>query len=151
MPRRADRGETQIRYGTPPAGSVGGGYVSLRYKTPLMVDSTSGRRSGAAARFPGPGYELGGDVSVTVTVLVTVLGGDVWVCVIVSVPPVITVVCAPPLLSPATSTPTSTPITRAATIPATASAIRDDVHPSPDGAGGGVGPGGVGPGGGGGW
>ena len=42
---------------------------------------------------PAAGYELGGGaVSVTVTVLVRVLGGDVWVWVIVSVPPVITVV-----------------------------------------------------------
>src|SRR3954447_7233943 len=98
-----------------------------------------GQAGGSSFRF---GYELGGGaVSVTVTVLVTVLGGDVWVWVIVCVPPVITVVCAPPLLSPATSTPTSTPITRAATIPATASAIRGDVHPSFDGAGGGEGPG----------
>jgi len=85
-------------------------------------------------------YELGGGaVTVSVTVLVTVLGGDVWVWVIVSVPPVITVVWPPLLLSPAASTPTSTPITSAAIIPATASAIRGDVHPSFDGGDGGPG------------
>ena len=111
-------------------------------RVPVVPSRRAVALHGAAARFVRSGYELGGGaVSVTVTVLVTVLGGDVWVWVIVCVPPVITVVCAPPLLSPATSTPTSTPITRAATIPATASAIRGEVHPSFDGAGGGGGPG----------
>src|SRR3954454_5591611 len=96
-----------------------------------------GQAGGSSFRF---GYELGGGaVTVSVTVLVTVLGGDVWVWVIVSVPPVITVVWPPLLLSPAASTPTSTPITSAAIIPATASAIRGDVHPSFDGGDGGPG------------